>query len=373
MRRPWRPLTRRSCWRAGRRDAATIVDSLISKSTGLMSLGRYLEAITLLRGALDLAEGRDLARVELRARNNLGTFLFDDDPPGSLALVRAGIDRAERIGAVGWAFGLTRIFSIGSFWCGQWDTVLAVTEAAEARDPPDDIHCSYETVRGWVFLGPRRRGTSATCDGGGSPLRAGSDEPDGHGVRQRAPVRMAGLLRGSLCRRAPPFDASRRAVLGDDRRQRAAGRPGCRPRAEREGRSTAAIELYARSGLIGRRVDAQADELEACVAALDGRMAEARQGFARAEEAYRRLGCVVERGLMAIERATLLEPRDESTEAAIDDAREIFTGLGAQALLDRLEAAASRSSGAQVPGRTGVAVVDRHAGVGQPLADEVGG
>ena len=43
--------------------------------------------------------------------------------------------------------------------------------------------------------------------------------------------------------------------------------------------TTAAIEMYARSGLIGRRVDAQADELAACVAALDGRMAEARPGF----------------------------------------------------------------------------------------------
>ena len=88
---------------AGRtRDAATIVDSLISKSTGLMSLGRYLEAITLLRGALDLAEGRDLARVELRARNNLGTFLFDDDPPASLALVLGGRSTAPSgIGAGG--------------------------------------------------------------------------------------------------------------------------------------------------------------------------------------------------------------------------------------------------------------------------------
>ena len=61
--------------------------------------------------------------MELRARNNLGTFLFDDDPPALIGRWSGrGIDRAERIGAVGWAFGLTRIFSIGSFWCGQWDT-----------------------------------------------------------------------------------------------------------------------------------------------------------------------------------------------------------------------------------------------------------
>ena len=71
--------------------------------------------------------------------------------------------------------------------------------------------------------------------------------------------------------------------------------------------------------------------------------------------------------------ATLLDPAHPDVQAAIESSREFLTRVRARPFLERLEAAAARPSGAQVPGRAGVAVVDLHAGVGQPLADEVGG
>ena len=58
----------------------------------------------------------------------------------------------------------------------------------------------------------------------------------------------------------------------------------------------------------------------------------------------RRLGQLPELALLAVARATLVRPADSVTLAAIDEAREIFTRIGAFPLLKLLDDAVAGSA-----------------------------
>ena len=61
----------------------------------------------------------------------------------------------------------------------------------------------------------------------------------------------------------------------------------------------------------------------------------------------RRLGYVVELALLTVTRATLIRPPDAATTAAIAEAREILTGLGAVSLLKLLDDAVAGGASAE--------------------------
>ena len=79
--------------------------------------------------------------------------------------------------------------------------------------------------------------------------------------------------------------------------------------------------------------------LRAGLAALEGRADEARTGYLAAEAGLRDLGLRFELGLALLEHAVFLA-EDPSAAAAAEEARAIFTDLGATTLLGRLPAGA---------------------------------
>jgi hypothetical protein len=80
---------------------------------------------------------------------------------------------------------------------------------------------------------------------------------------------------------------------------------------------------------IGRSTDLRILTLRAGLAALEGRLDEARDGYLAAQAGFRDLGLRFEVGLAALEHAVFL-PDDPSAAAAADEARAIFD-LGATA------------------------------------------
>ena len=130
---------------AGRaHDAEVIADTLISKATALAGLGRVIEAVALLRGAIDLAERSSLGRIDLRARNNLSGFVAVKNPGEAREMLRIGLERARRLGEGGWVAALTLINAFGSFWLGEWDQLLVDIEKAGEE--------TTEVVRGGLLL-----------------------------------------------------------------------------------------------------------------------------------------------------------------------------------------------------------------------------
>jgi hypothetical protein len=105
------------------------------------------------------------------------------------------------------------------------------------------------------------------------------------------------------------------------------------------------------AGVSGLHIEAIEAQLEAYRLALEGRGPEAGLLFSSAAEMLRRLDSVLELALLAVARATLIRPADAATLAAVSEAREILTRLGAVPLLALLDAAVGGVAAGADPGQ----------------------
>ena len=105
----------------------------------------------------------------------------------------------------------------------------------------------------------------------------------------------------------------------------------------------------------GRRNEADAMAADGGIATLEGRNADARALYLQALRMMRELGLRTWLGILTLDAlASGTLDADEHRRAA-DEAREIFTSVRAQRLLDRLDALATPSVGASKPSRAGIA------------------
>ena len=102
------------------------------------------------------------------------------------------------------------------------------------------------------------------------------------------------------------------------------------------------------TGAHGPWIDSRRVSIQAGLAALGQRPADALGQYADALRRFRDLGVVLDEALTAIEMATLLDPTLPEVRAAADAARGILTRLRARPFLDRLEAAMARGALATV-------------------------
>ncbi|MGH2446260.1 MAG: hypothetical protein ACRDGD_09515, partial [Candidatus Limnocylindria bacterium] len=89
----------------------------------------------------------------------------------------------------------------------------------------------------------------------------------------------------------------------------------------------------------GRRTDAMLATLDGGIAALEGRAADARAHYAEAQRIARDIGTPYWLGMTNLDIVITGAMEADERRRAADEAREIFTRLRANALLDRLDAA----------------------------------
>ncbi|MGZ6297762.1 MAG: hypothetical protein ACXWPV_11640, partial [Candidatus Limnocylindrales bacterium] len=308
-------------------------------------------------------------KILLRALFNHSVQGYEGDPAGTLEACVEGLALARRLGDRGSIAGFTAGLSFCLYETGDWAEALAALDSALAEDldrsdrtgplanalmlhlyrgeTMDPVIAELEQVLpGLGDLGLRTslldvRATVAFAHGQLREARTAW-----HEEAEIDPLQVAWVL---------PMAARAALWLGD---------------AAAAGADVEALETSGRHGgvaVLRRRT------LRAGLEALEHPGGDAAALYRAALRDWRELGLAWEEALCAIDMATLLDPALADVQAAVASAREILARIGARPFLERLEAAASRSSGTQVPGRAGVAVVDRHPGVGQPLADEVGG
>ena len=323
---------------AGPADAvAVIADALITKGTALTESSRFREGVALEMGAHALAVTNGLTVIGLRASNNLALSLYQDRPAESLELVRGGLDTARRIGDRGWLTQLGRLFADLSFGIGEWDASLALFDDLEQGPMPDEIgmhlvqwRAMVEALRGAPDEAERhlasiddelRRITNPFQRGHQHYVRcyvalaAGRFDMAFDLARASTQVSREFLFRGAVL-------AGFAAVCGGDR--------------TRLHRAVSLHESGGPGGAIGR-----ADRLtfQGCVAATEGRTADALGAFRQALTAWRELGLSWSEALCTIQMATLLDPADPQVRAATERARQILDRLGATPFVDRLDAA----------------------------------
>jgi class 3 adenylate cyclase/tetratricopeptide (TPR) repeat protein len=338
---------------AGRaHDPEMIADTLISKATALAGLGRVIEAVALLRGAIDLAERSSFGRIDLRARNNLAGFVAVNDPREAGEMLRIGLERARRLGEAGWVAALTVMNVFGSFWLGEWDELLADIEEAQGESSEVVRGSFLGVVRAWVQAarGDAKGALASVADA--SRQTEGESSPTGHAyIHVYSPAwialcegRFDDAYAGGLTAARESWEViEESAVVGGVAAALAA--------------NTDVLDeisaLLSNSGFAALHFEALQAELEAARHALAGRIPEAGLAFSTAADMVRRLGYTVELALLTVARATLIRPPDAATTAAVAEARQILTRLGAAALLKLLDDAVAGSG--SVPSRGAVA------------------
>jgi class 3 adenylate cyclase/tetratricopeptide (TPR) repeat protein len=348
---------------------AVLADTLVTRGSALASLGRLREGLGVIEIGERLARDNGWTNTLLRALNNRAVNGYHDDPARALAAAAEGLTLARRLGDRGSAVLYVNGVAYGHFQGGEWDEALALATAAAA----DDLDSMDRAI---VISAPftirAYRGEDLAADMAvieqilpamdehtrrSSELEVAAVTAYGHGrlAAARAAWRDQVDVDQGEARWALPQAARAALWLGD-----AAGAAADLAAIDATGLHSTVIELYRRT-------------IRAGIAALDDPGGEALAMYRAVLKEWHGLGMYWEVALVGIDMATLLDPAQPDVQAAIESSREILTRVGARPFLERLEAAAARSSGAQVPGRTGVAVVNRHAGVGQSLADEVGG
>jgi class 3 adenylate cyclase/tetratricopeptide (TPR) repeat protein len=316
-------------------DVATVAEALTTKGPVLDELGRRQEGVALLAGALRLAEAHGLNETRFRATFNLAGRLFGDDVVGAYRLIREGADLARKLGNRKWLIVLTTFAMKSATDLGEWDWVMTQAEDLLQGEMPGieqaDLEGSVAKVlayRGDQEAAAERHALSAKLL---------------EGVNRRETVGWHRFERGELASIAGRFEEAYELLMGVVDLSSGAAEPGFALAAnaaallrDRE-RLAASYAAFLAVSIPSRIGAAHSEVIEAALAGLEGRSEEAAAGFRRGLAEYRDLQWTLPFGWALVICVATLGPGHPQAEAAASEARELFTRLGAKAMLDRLD------------------------------------
>jgi class 3 adenylate cyclase/tetratricopeptide (TPR) repeat protein len=314
-------------------------EALINKASAFADLGRRREAAAIMETAVRMAETAGRISMELRARNNLAAILIGEDPRRAGDLTKVSLELARRVGDRNmshWLAGSTGFFHYGM---GEdWDATIAMLneELAGISEPAE--RGRLVSIRGY-FLTARGENVAdllATV----SELRVNETEPWARAGLESSLGDIA-LVRNdpaqaweAFIRSSEVFRSFGAVVL---------------PWAVRAGvwardveRARTAVQLLDELPDSSPTVEADRATAHAALDAAEGRTDAALAGFRTALARLGALGFTWDQARAYLD-AVILLPHDPEVLAWAEQARAIFTSLGAKpylAILDRELAAA---------------------------------
>ena len=308
-----------------------VAHGLLSRAGGLV--GRPRESRALVRAALDLAVTHDLGEVEPRARTILTFLQVVDDPASGLALARAGLDNARRLGS-----RLYAVLMIGNgvdcaFRTGDWDWAIATLREWLDGSLQDNaqIELASDLARFLACRGEDPARLLAEIE----PLLARISD------RQYEAYRSMSAAWGALAdARFDNAEESARRATQELSFFDAVGYPLAARAAiwarDAEGARGALADLD-RSARRGTAIDCDRIVIRAGITALEGRGGDAIGLYRDALRRWRSAGLAWDEALCAIDMATVLGPAEPEVGAVADGAREILVRLGATPFVTRLD------------------------------------
>ena len=321
---------------AERNDLVAIVaDTLVTKGALLPFLGRPHEGLALMEGALRLSEANDLPFESLRAYINLSAAQDSTDSRAATAIARAGLELARRLGLSQRAVTLVQNAASSSIRVGDWD--WAVTESEEALTFDLDPESRLNLLSNLSDLRVMR----------GEPIEAAIVEMEQLLGGRAEPGLASSLLdvRATAAFVEGDFPLARK-LAADFARMSSLAAPAMWPYAARcalwSGDASAAasdLEQLDATDRRGAMIEADRRTIQAGIAALEGRMADAAAGYRDAARRWRELGVDLDLALCDLDAVRFLGDVDPRlSQEAADEARRIFTRLGAKPFLGRLDA-----------------------------------
>ncbi|MFN2418077.1 MAG: AAA family ATPase [Candidatus Limnocylindria bacterium] len=314
-------------------------DTLVTKGTALIMVGRSREGLMLISGGGQLAEANDMPDAALRAAINRGFAESLDDPRAALASAREGLALARRLGLRSFAVVLTGNAAEFAIRSGEWERAeadirsigdiadrshrvivlagLAVFAAARGEDPSREL-AELETIT-------QELGDPATT---GQFLATAARVATFQGRDADARRLWLQLAPTSGTTLAETLSESARAAwwMKDTESLRAD------------------LDRFAGTGSFGRAIEATLDALTGGLAALEERETEAISLFRQARRVFRDLDLPFDDALTCIGMVAVLAPSSEAYREAVTDGRRLLTQLGCPPLLLRLDTLIGRQS-----------------------------
>jgi class 3 adenylate cyclase/tetratricopeptide (TPR) repeat protein len=132
--------------RVSRSDASGTIEALVTKGTSLQVVGRQVESVATLRGAIDVAERHGLVAASLRARNNLSVPIGWDDLAASLEVSRQGYEMAVRFGHRPFMYQFLLNLVELAMRRGEWEAHLDDVQALEESESITPAAGSWKRV-----------------------------------------------------------------------------------------------------------------------------------------------------------------------------------------------------------------------------------
>ena len=326
-------------------DLGAIADLLITRAWGASMRGRTREGIAENRGALAFAREHGLVGAELRAVNNLATFLLDENPAEAIRPADQAMEVAERVGD---RDSVQKLRSSRSRRCsratgtapGRWSSGGCTTTPRPGL-PPARIHPGDDAR----VVGKRGRGRRA---GAGHARTAATSES----LQDRFGMDMTEFWLAQAGGRDEEALAAAVRLADVDRGLGGSGWQGSYFQglsAARRGDSAslrAATDAIAASTPQLQPLAAARRVLEGALHAHEGRSREAAMAYRDGLERFERIGLRLEAALGGLDAVEVLGPGDPVAAEAADAIRAYVTQTGAVVLERHLEAALARATAA---------------------------
>jgi len=318
-----------------------VADAFNNKGGALRSLGRSREAAALMRAAIELAHAGGFVDAELRARNNLASVLFDQDPPRARDIAREALALSERVGHrvnAHWAAGL--VVGLSASIGDGWDEALGTADEAisSALSPSDE---SRNLSVSWLIRAARGEDGSAAVQ----RLEALADQAGG--TAERATL---SSIRGQLAFSTNDYVRARDLFIhAADEYQPLAGvlLVEAAHAAVWAGDVEPLQQIVDRLDAYGEAhapwFRAERARASAAVAAMRGDTSAATSRYREALRLFAELGVAFDRARAASEALLLVGTDDPQIGAAVEDARALFERLDTRPYSAMLDEAARRA------------------------------
>jgi hypothetical protein len=326
---------------AERLDLVSIIaDVLITKGTAL-TRDHAREGMALLVGALALAESRDDVHAQLRALNNIGGFIEDDDPAKVVDYGRRGMVLARRMGSSDTVANFEMGVAWSAFLAGRPREALADLEAIDEEGIGPFVHAQIDSGREAlkVVLGDLEGAAGVRRSLDEQKAAISNREFLSWDIGNRAYLALldghidegAELARAFVATDVEPYFGNLIAARCAIRRGDIAGART----------AIAAVDAAPRKG---RAVEARRLALRGALAAMEGRTSDALEAFAEAFRGLSELGLLFDLACHQLDMAVVMAGTPQADAVAVE-AHAAFETMGARSLVAQVDEHAAHPAG----------------------------
>ena len=320
-------------------EPAILADALVTKGTALGALGRFHEGLAVMGAARALATEQGLTQPLLRAMNNSTGILWMFDPGGAERMAAEGLELSRRLGERHWLFSFMTASAMGRAARGDLAGSRALSDEGLTLEPEASSRVTilYAAVIVRVIGGEPVGEMVAEL----LAMAGRFDDPNVTWTFAGVPADVA-FFQGRIAEAAGHWESGAER-LADNRSEWLLRAAGARLRVGDVNAARADLARVEAEALRTPYLLLQRQAIQAALAAVEGRKAEALRGFREALRRMEERDEVMDRAVSVILMASVLDPAEPEVAATIAATRNTLERCGAAALLRQLDEVAGRT------------------------------